>query len=246
MIRAKIEPIDRWVEATISEVLSPEARSRALAEFARQAHREAQSTNARALGAEPPFEQFVDGRVGAALETVRPDGRIVFEFELINDVLAWIMAALIERSPRRSGAYRAGHRLFADGREVDPAGQVPPADEYSFTNYLPYTRKLEIGKTRGGRDFLVSVPNRIYERTAADAKARFGNAARIGFTFRGIVGGAQVNQAKAASAGQSWWLGDGTARPASGVLESEIGKRHGKTTHNRSGLRFPTITIASR
>ena len=57
---------------------------------------------------------------------------------------------------------------------TDPVAP-PLASEYVFLNTVPYARKIEIGKTESGRDFVIQVPNRIYERTANDAQARFGN-----------------------------------------------------------------------
>lgn len=192
-MRVKVDPLDSWVSVIVDELLSPGERSRAVADFARKALMDAQAANERTFGQEAPFEQFVDGRKGGALDTVNPDtGKIVFEFEFLGDVLQWIMLALVERSPKRSGRYRAGHKLFADGREIDAGGTAPLAREYAFTNYLPYARRLEVGKTESGRDFLVSVPNRIYERTAKDARSRFGNIAKIGITYRGVAGGGFV------------------------------------------------------
>jgi hypothetical protein len=192
-MRVKIQALDSWVSAVVSDTLSPEARSKAVAQFARGALETAQAANRKVLGSDAPVEQFVDGRRGGPLESVNPDlGRIVFEFELVNDVLSWIMTTLAERSPRRTGDYIRGHRLFADGREVDASGDVPAASEYSISNVVPYSRKIEIGRTEAGRDFPISVPNRIYERTAKDARARFGNIAKVGFTFRGMVDGGYV------------------------------------------------------
>lgn len=196
-VKARIEPIDQWVNVTVNELLSPPARAKAVADFARGALREAQETNRGALGAEPPYEQFVDGRRGAALESVNPDrGVIVFEFELVNEALTWIMAELIRRSPRGpaggAGTYREAHRAFADGKEIALGADLPPAAEYSFTNTVIYARKLEIGRTESGRDFLVSVPNRIYDRVSFDAARRFSNIAKIGYTFRALQSGALV------------------------------------------------------
>jgi len=191
-LRVKVEPVDSWVAVTVSELLAPEARSEAIAEFARGRLDEALDKNSRAVGGTTPFEQFVDGRKGAMLESVNPErGVIVFEFELVSEVLAWIMTMLIERSPRRSGRYRDSHTFFADGAQA-VIGAPPIAEEYSFANLQPYARKLEIARTKSGRDFLISVPNRIYERTAKDARARFGNVAKIGFTYRGYAGGGVV------------------------------------------------------
>lgn len=213
-LKVKIEPLEQWVSVTVNEALSPKARSEAVAAFARGRLAEALDANRKAVGGITPYEQFVDGRAGAALESVNPDrGRIVFEFELVSDVLAWIVATLIERSPRGpaggAGTYRDAHQIFADGRAVEIGGQLPIAGEYSVANLVPYARKLEIAKTRSGRDFLISVPNRIYERTAKDARSRFGNVAKIGFTYRGYAGG--------------------------GVVGGRAG--------NKSKLRYPTITV---
>jgi hypothetical protein len=192
-LRTKIEPIDDWIQITVDEMLSPEARQEAVAGFAREQLEETLEGNRLVLGRPTPYQQFVDGRQGAPLNSVNPDrGTIIFEFELFVEVLNWIYNTLVARSPKYTGAYKAGHRLFADGREVPVDGDIPKAEEYSFSNLVPYSRRLEIGKTQSGRDFLVSVPNRIYDRVSFDAARRFSNIAKIGFTYRGYVGGAAM------------------------------------------------------
>jgi hypothetical protein len=128
----------------------------------------------------------VDGRRGAPLESVEPDGgEIIVEFQLGGDIVAWIGETLLNRSPFHSGAYRRGHTVIVDGREQPLGEPVAGAREAVFFNIVPYARRLELGKTESGRDFLVSVPNRIYERTARDARARFGSTADITYEVRG-------------------------------------------------------------
>ena len=237
-LRVKIEPLDSWVSFTIDEAMSPKARSHAVAAFAREQLVETLASNTAPLGSDTPYEQFVNGRKGAALETAHPDrGTIIFEFELINDVLTWIMATLIERSPRGpaggAGTYRDSHIVFADGKQIAVGGIPPAAEEYAFTNLVPYSRKLEIGQTKSGRDFLVSVPNRIYQRTAKDARARFGNIANIGFTYRAIIGGSQIDQAKTATR-RFRHHNRAAADAAHAALNG---------AHNKSSIRFPTITV---
>lgn len=184
-VTAKLEPIEDFIRISVDRMLSPAARSKAIADFAKERLAEAQDANARSLGRVPEHETFVDGRAGAAPESVRPDaGTIVFEFELIDELMAWIGQTLIERSPRRSGDYLAGHRLLADGEVVEPGTPLPAAAEYAFVNTVPYARKIEVGKTKDGRDFVIQVENRIYERTADDARRRFGNIAQIRFSYR--------------------------------------------------------------
>lgn len=193
----KVEPISDWIEVAVNPMLSSEGRSKAVAAFAKGQLDEAQQTNKRVLGRIPPHETYVDGRKGGAVEAVRADGgSIIFEFELVSDVLLWIADALRDRSPVASGRYRDSHTLFADGQEIPVGGQLPVATEYVFMNPVPYARKIEMGKTASGRAFVIQVPNHIYERTAKDARSRFGNVAKIAFSYRAAAGGAFVQVAR--------------------------------------------------
>lgn len=187
-LRIRIQPIAKDVSIIINEMLSPAAQTKAVADFARSEISAADDANRRILGRLPPKTVTVDGRAGASIDSVQPNGRIVAEWEIGNDVLAWIGQTLLDRSPRRKGDYRKGHTLFADGVEIAFGDRLPNASEFVFVNLVPYARRLEIGKTESGRDFLVSVPNRIYERTYRDAKARFGNIAKITFGYETKVG----------------------------------------------------------
>jgi hypothetical protein len=192
VITTRIEPLDSVINVIVAEDLGPAAQSKAIAAFAREQLAEAQRANRAALGRVPAHKSFVDGRAGAALETVRPKGgTILFEFDIFADVLHWILAELRNRSPRRSGRYRDSHRLFADGREIGEVA-IPAAAEYLITNTVLYARKIEIGKTESGRAFVVQVEPRIYERTAADARRRFGNIARISFGWQSSSGGGEA------------------------------------------------------
>lgn len=188
-VKVRITSFEKTIKLVVDRNLSPQIRSQRVAAFARKEIDAADQQNARVLGAAPPKTVTVDGRQGAPLESVNPDrGTIIAEWSLVGDVLQWIFATLRSRSPRISGAYLKGHTLYADGVECDP--QNPPlAQEYVFLNTVPYSRKIEIGKTESGRDFVIQVPNRIYERTADDARARFGNVAKIRFTFQSATGG---------------------------------------------------------
>lgn len=197
-LKIKIDPIARDVEAMVRSDLSREQQGKAIAAFVKQGIDEADQTNRRVLGRVPPRTVTVDGRQGAALESVNPDGgNIIIEWELIGEVLIWIAKTLEERSPVISGAYKKGHTLYADGTPTDVNGMVPPAEVYTFINTVPYARKIEVGKTKSGRDFVIQVPNRIYERTARDAKSRFGKTAEITSSFDFPVGGYQLKQDQA-------------------------------------------------
>lgn len=179
-LEIKITPVSQSFKVLVDETLSPKARSAKIADFALRQIRAADEINKRALGAVPPKKVTVNGREDEFLRNVPPDmGIIIAEYRLVEDVLAWIMTTLRQRSPAgASGAYREGHRMFADNVEAD-AFKPPLASSYMFFNLVPYARRLEVGKTKTGRDFLISVENRIYIRTAEDAKAKFGNVVKI-------------------------------------------------------------------
>jgi len=128
----------------------------------------------------PDHTTTVDGRREAAPESVRPDGVIVFEFELVLEALSWIARELRQYSPTRSGHYAGSHILLADGIEVD-AGNPPPAHSYEFVPTVLYAGKIERGLSS-------QAPDGVYQVVAALAARRFGNQARVDFTYASVGG----------------------------------------------------------
>jgi hypothetical protein len=175
-VRTRVQPIDRDITLMLSEDLSPQAQSRALASFAQQQLQEAQEINARALGRVPRHETYVDGNPSSAIENVKPTGTIIFEFELVNDAILWIEQMLIQHSPERSSRYSRSHVLFADGVEVQFGAPVPDAKSYTFVNTQPYARKIERGLSAQAK-------SGVYEVVAVLASRRFGNVAKVRFSF---------------------------------------------------------------
>jgi hypothetical protein len=196
-VKVRITPFEQTFKLLVDRNLSPQVRSQKVAAFAQAKIDAADEQNRQALGAVPPKTVTVDGKQGAPLESVNPDrGTIIAEWSLVGDVLQFIYAALRARSPIVKGDYLKGHTLYADGVECDP-DNPPLAGEYIFLNKEPYGRKIEIGKTESGRDFVIQVQNRIYERTADDASKRFGNLAKIRFTYQAAFGGYVAKHPKA-------------------------------------------------
>lgn len=200
MIATKVEPIDRDIALFISEELSPAARSRTLAEFAREQIDEARAVNAGALGHEAPVSVFVDGVRGGALDRVRPDGVIVAEFDLVRDVVIGIGDLLEKHSPvgrrPKRRRYWQSHRLFVDGNEVTDLRSIPPdAAEYVFLNLKPYARRVERGWSK-------QTPDGVYQVVAALARQRFGNIAKIQFTYRELRGEPESDSERRARPGR--------------------------------------------
>jgi hypothetical protein len=206
----------------------------------------AKREHARIMTTDPKPERFtrsVDGVVGAAEEKVKSGGVIRYHYQRLEQIIQFAMETLFDLSPVLSGEYRKSHMLFVNGVAAASLKDWDGSGEVVITNPLPYARKIEIGK------MTMRVPgsDRVYQQAAQVVKRRYGNQVTVTFTFRAILGGYSVNQASAASTGKSWWLGhSGEARTASGTLESMLGRKFGKTAHNKSGARFPALVIAER
>lgn len=188
VVATKLQPLSRDLNIMIEETLSPTARSKAFADYARAELVEAKRINGNALGEVPPYRTWVDGTPEAPLETVDPDnGRILFEFEILLDVLVGVADMLYQKSPVLTGLYRSSHTLFADGIEVSPSS-APPAREYVFLNPLPYARKIEVGKM----NMIVPGSAHVYEQVKQLASRRYSNVAKISFSYRAVSGSERV------------------------------------------------------
>ncbi|KRA42096.1 hypothetical protein [Devosia sp. Root635] len=131
------------------------------------------------------FVRTVDGARGAREEQVRPDGTIIYVYPRLDEVVQAAMDLLFELSPVLSGAYRMGHTLFVDGVEARNLEAWSGQGQILISNVLPYSRKIELGK------MTMRVPGseHVYEQAEFTLQQRFGNQARIFFTYRGLMGG---------------------------------------------------------
>jgi hypothetical protein len=195
-LRIKFTPINVPYEKFISNALPPEIQSQLFAEFAAQVIEEGKAHNASVLGRVPPYTVSVDGRLGAPLESVKPGGVVFVEYELVFEALTWIGDMLEQFSPVKSGRYQKSHVMIADGVAV-PEGSVPPvASRITFTNVVPYSRKIERGLSP-------QAPDGVYQVVAKLASSKFSNVAKIQFGYETPLFGAIENWA-ASPAGIAW------------------------------------------
>lgn len=185
MLQTRIDPLERDIAVLIADTLSPAAQSRALADYARETIADIDRRNAQTLGRQARHRTYVDGREGAPLDSVKPSGRIIAEWDVIDHVLTFIMDELRRRSPVRSGRWRSSHILMADGVEITLGSAPPRAAEFVFVNPEPYSRKIELGRMR------LSVETPIYEAVEQLARRRFGAAAKTRYTWTAVHGGSR-------------------------------------------------------
>jgi hypothetical protein len=162
--------------------LSPTARSVDIVAVATSVLVAAEAVNRLVLGRVPSHRTIVDGRAGAALESVSLNGgTIEFDFDFIDPaILRWISDTLHQFSPVRTGRYQRSHILLADGVEIDPTGAIPPAREYIFINSQPYAKAIERGLSP-------QRPEGVYQAVAIMAQRK--SNLDISFGYQPLPGG---------------------------------------------------------
>ncbi len=178
-VRIETSAITRKI--TLDDIV-PEAERRALrAQMAREAVAEAAARNRRVFGVEPPRREFVDGREGAAFESVKPAGRIDVEWAFADESIRWITEALIQASPigpGKNGHYKDSFVVLLDGMAIETSAPLPAQfDEVAILNTQPYARKIERGLSQ-------QAPDGVFQAVAAVASRRFGNIVKIRFSYR--------------------------------------------------------------
>lgn len=166
------------------------------AEFASQVIEDGKAHNARVLGRVPPYTVAVDGRLGAPLTSVKPNGVVFVEYELAFEALQWIEDMLVQFSPVKSGRYQKSHVLIADGVAVEPDAIPPDAKRLVYTNIQPYARKIERGLSP-------QRPEGVYQAVAKLASSKFSNVAKIQFGYETPLFGA-IHEWAASPTGRAW------------------------------------------
>jgi hypothetical protein len=171
-------------EIAVKRGTDPKVAAAAIARFHRERVVEAQAHNRKIISSEAAIREItaVDGRRGAPLESVKIDGGSIVTLLpfAVREILEYIDALLVIRSPVKTGAYQRNHRLFAGGVETDPENPNLDVKEWIFVNDRPYARKIERGQGSAPDDG-------VYEGAAALAMKKFGAFAYIRFTFQGIA-----------------------------------------------------------
>lgn len=173
----KLSAFDRDLRLFVQDC-QPAEISRALAEFARSSRDAAIAEGI----ASPRYRTIVDGTPGAPEERVRPDGKIVYDFDVWDGVIPYALAFAQARSPRKSGTYAKSWFAMVNGAPWD-GDTVPFGAEVIVTNDQPYHRKIDVGAME------MSVPPGIVEDVRQAVQRRFGNALKAEVDFIHLAGG---------------------------------------------------------
>lgn len=200
----------------------------ALLRAARDGHAKIMADHAM-KGGVPTFEAYAN-RPGRPIDQVVLPGPIVFQYHMdVRRIVEFILDELRKASPVVSGDYARGHTLYVNGVAQD---EVPASfksdDQIYISNPVPYARRIEVGRTKSGRSFVMQVKPRIYERVAKDLAAqRFGNQAKITFGYTTLsdaptVTGGLQRSTPYYGTGKSGARGGGTRRKRRQIVGSNV------------------------
>lgn len=212
MASAAIQAFRRTVTVGWPQAMDAEAKANLL-KVARQGHAEIMAAQGN-----PAFEAYANRPGNANLDSVVLPGPIVYTYNNLRQMVEFALDQLRRASPVESGDYVRSHTLFVNGIAVAALPvDLKPSDELMIVNPVPYARRLEIGKTESGRDFLISVPNRIYERIAKTVLTpRYRNVAKISFAYVTVSDAyryKQDNKARSWLANKGRWYVSPKQRP---------------------------------
>jgi len=165
--------------ALFDEELSPKARSASLAGFAREHLADAEKINTATLGFKPAHVTIVDGREGGSEDAVKPNGSIVYEFNLMTDVFSWVAEQLHAFAPVLSGRFKTSFEFFVDGALSSLEADLSAGREFVFMSSVPYAGKIE-GENRAPESS--QAPHGVFEAIAILAQRRFPQV-DIAFTY---------------------------------------------------------------
>lgn len=157
---------------------------------AQEGHARIMREQASRAGVAPDFDAYANMPGNPNLQSVKLPGPIVYRYRYFREIVEFGLAALLQASPVQSGRYRNSHVVLVNGQQVDIVPtRLRETDVITLVNPVPYARRLEIGKTKAGRDFVLQVPNRIYERVAKQRMIpRYRNVANITFGYLELTG----------------------------------------------------------
>jgi len=155
---------------------------------AREGHARIMREQTARAGVIPEFDAYANNPGNDNLDSVRLPGPIVYRYRYRREVMLAAKELLEKGSPVDSGAYKRSHARYDDRQPTSWNAPMRPGVSILISNPVPYARRLEIGKTESGRNFLISKPNRLYERTAKQLQARYRNVAKITFGFVTLPG----------------------------------------------------------
>jgi len=135
------QTVARTIALFADRTLSPEALSRHLAQAARRLRDEA----IRSGEAPDSYDTFVDGRAEAAEDSVRPNGVIVYRFNLLAMAVQYAWEEWHRLAPVDTGDYRRSVLVSVNGMRWPRAFKaIPRSADVMLVDPVPYGNRVDI------------------------------------------------------------------------------------------------------
>lgn len=169
--RAQFRNFTRELEVATRGLSGPEA-SRRLATTARQHIATVERRQlARSGGVMPDHLTIVDGRQGAAPESVKPDGVILIQWHYLTEAVIRTMDYLLDNGPERSGTWKDRLTVYVNDVAIPRTSRIPAdATEAVVVARIIYARRLEVGNRPNGSPFVLQVSQHFVAQAAEALK----------------------------------------------------------------------------
>jgi hypothetical protein len=172
-------------DVVLERALSPEVLTAAFnAAIETEKQRVLAEQTARSGGIAPELTVVVDGRPGGSLAGVRHDSTVVLDWNYLREATDAAIHYLQIKGPIRSGDWRKSIVALINGEEWDLGKPIPANVQSSVVVVtVPYARRLEVGRTRSGRPFVIQVEQHFVEHVSMLLNQRLRDLATFTFGY---------------------------------------------------------------
>lgn len=145
-------------------------------------------------GVAPQLQQMIlNGRRIATTSQITEPGRVVLDWNYLHEAIQVVVNDLRAAGPVVTGKWKQNVMAFVEDTEWDPAVPPPPDKQEAWVAVkVPYARRLEVGKRRDGKPFVVQVPYAFVQGRVAGLRARLQGIAVIDFSYIDLSGGYNI------------------------------------------------------
>lgn len=148
-----------------------------------------QETQRANEGFVPRHTLIVDGQRGVTLSAVRAGSTVIIDWDYLEEAVNVVVNRLRAAGPKRgTGNWRKNIRVYVNGQHTTADAIPSGATSAIVLLAAPYSRRLEVGKTKTGRAFAIQTPMHFVEQTVVwlNRHRRYKTLANFEFNYEDI------------------------------------------------------------
>jgi hypothetical protein len=185
MAKALSVNVTDWLNKDVPNL----ARDAMLAAVIREKQRVISEQSQRA-GIAPTLEtMIVDGQRNASESQIKGASHVTLDWNYLTEAVIRTVDYLRLHGPERSGAWKQSIITLIDGHEQPIDTPIPAnAAQAIVVVTVPYSRKLEVGRTESGRPFSIQVPQHFVETACLRLRSEMRDLAKFTFQYTHLSG----------------------------------------------------------